>query len=229
MRPLTNVFAKPETVVDLAVQEPREVDDVRAEVTERAGARFARLEAPCVERRVVAPVLQVPAAEVADLPQFARLDQLAREPDCRHEPVVEAAEVLDAGRRDLLPDVVALGGVAAERLLADHVLARLGRGDRRLRVQRVRAAVVEQADPLVLDQLTPVAGRVLVAVPPRGLRDRLGVAPGDPDELRLERRRPRDVRELLERVRMRLAHERVAEHANTDLTHFAIVRIWVRR
>ena len=38
------------------------------------------------------------------------------------------------------------------------------RGDRRLGVQRVRPTVVEEADPVVVDQLAPVAGRVLVAV-----------------------------------------------------------------
>ena len=58
------------------------------------------IEAPRVERRIVAPVLQVAAAEVADLPQLARLDHLAREPDRRHEAVVERAQVLDAGRGD---------------------------------------------------------------------------------------------------------------------------------
>jgi hypothetical protein len=76
------------------------------------------------------------------------------------------------------------------------MLARLRGRNRRLGVQRVRAAVVEQADPVVLDQLTPVARRILVAVPARGLLDGLGVAARDPDELRLERRRPRDVREF---------------------------------
>ena len=35
---------------DLAVQEPREVDHVRAEVAERAGAGGVRIEAPRVER-----------------------------------------------------------------------------------------------------------------------------------------------------------------------------------
>ena len=132
--------------------------------------------------------------------------------------------MLDAGRGDLLPDLVALVGVAPERLLADHVLAGLGGGDRRLGVQRVRAAVVEEPDPLVGDEVAPVAGRVLVAVALRRLADSPGVAPGDPDEPRHERRRPRHVRDLLERVRVGLAHERVAEHPDTDLFHAAIVR-----
>ena len=60
-----------------------QVDDVGAEVAERAGAGLVRLEAPGVEARVVAPVLQVAAAEVADLAELAGLDQLARQPHRR--------------------------------------------------------------------------------------------------------------------------------------------------
>ncbi len=108
---------------------------MRAEVAERAGAGLVGVEAPRVERRIVGPVLQIAAAEVPDLPQLAGLDHLPRQPDRRDEAVVERAQVLDAGRGDAPPDLVRLVGVASERLLADHVLARFGRGDRRLRVQ----------------------------------------------------------------------------------------------
>ena len=72
---------------------------------------------------------------MADLAELARLDHLAGEAHCRDEAVVEGAEMLDAGRLDTLPDVVALVGIAAERLLAEHVLARLGCRDRRLGVE----------------------------------------------------------------------------------------------
>ena len=81
---------------------------------------------------------------MTDLAELARVDQLAGEADSRDEAVVERAQVLDAGRGDALPDLVALVGVAAERLLADDVLARLGGEDRRLGVERVRAEVVEE-------------------------------------------------------------------------------------
>src|SRR5207253_8465474 len=104
-----------------------------------------RVETPGVERRIVAPVLEVPRAEVPDLAQLPRLDQFAREAHCRHEAVVERAQVLHTGRLDRLPDLVALACVAAERLLADDVLARARSGDRRLGMQRVRPAVVEEA------------------------------------------------------------------------------------
>ena len=86
---------------------------------------------------------------MADVTELARVDQLAREPDSGDEAVVERAEVLDAGRLDPLPDVVALVGIAAERLLAEDVLARLGGGDRRLRME-------EFGPPL---SNSPIAGR----------------------------------------------------------------------
>jgi hypothetical protein len=106
------------------------------------------------------------------------------------------------------------------------VLARLCRRDRRLGVQRVRSAVVEETDPVVGHELAPVGRRVLVAIAPSRLPDRLLVAARDPDESRLERRRPRDVRDLLERIRVGLPHECVAEHPDADLRHDAILRRW---
>jgi hypothetical protein len=108
------------------------------EVAERSGAGRSRVEAPDLRVRI-APVLEIPAAEVADLAEFAGVDELACEPDGRDEAVVERAEMLDAGRGDPLPDLEALVRGAPEGLLADDVLARLGGEDRRLGVERVRA------------------------------------------------------------------------------------------
>ena len=161
-----------------------------------------------------------------DLAELARLDHLPREAHGRDEAVVERAQVLHAGGVHSLPDVVALVGVAPERLLADDVLAGFRRRDRRLGVQGVRADVVEEPDAVVRDQLVPVRRRVLVAVPPRRVADRLLVASRDADEPRLERRRPRHVRNLLERIRVGFAHERVAEQADADLRHCEIVGAW---
>src|SRR5581483_10193022 len=157
------------------------------------------------------------AAEVADLADLAGIDQLARESHRRHEAVVERAHVLDARRLDFAPDAVALLGVAAERLLADHVLARLRGEDRRLGVHDVRAAVVEEADRRVVDELVPVGRPALVAVAFGGLAHRVLVAARDRLEPRHERRRPGHVGDLAEGVRVRLAHEGIAEHAHADL------------
>src|SRR5205085_9984413 len=128
------------------------------------------------ERRVVAPVLEIAAPEVPHLSELPGRDHLAREAYGRDEAVVERAHVLDAGGGDLLPDLIALGGVAAERLFAHDVLAGAGGGDRRLGVERVRSTVVEQPDALVGDEIAPVGGGVVPAVPDRRLADRLLVA-----------------------------------------------------
>ena len=215
-----NVRRKPPTVVDLADEVAREVDDVRGEVAERARARARRVEAPDLVGRV-APVLEVAAAEVPEVAELAGLDQLPREPDGRDEAVVERAHVLHARGGDAAPDLEALVRVAAERLLAYDVLSRLGGRDRRLRVQVVRAEVVEEADLRVGDELPPVARPALEAVAGRGLPHRLLVPARDRDEPRAERRRPGHVLDLAEGVRVRLAHERVAEQADADLLDVA--------
>ena len=129
--------------------------------------------------------------------------------------------MLDAGRRHARPDLVCLVGVAAERLLAEHVLAGLGRRDRRLGVHDVRAAVVEEADRRVGDDVAPVGRPALVAVPVGGVGDRGLVPAGDGDEPRQERRRPGDMADVQEGARVRLAHERVAEHPDADLRDVA--------
>ena len=149
-----------------------------------------------------------------DVAELAGLEQLPRKRDRRHKPVVEAAEVLDARPRRLLPDLVRLAGGPAGRLLADDVLARSRRGDRRLRVHRVRAAVDEQLGPLVADLLTPVGDRF--GPPPELARllERLGVPARDRDELGHERHL--EVPQRLQRTRVRVAHERIAEHGHAD-------------
>src|SRR6185369_6610586 len=113
----------------------------------------------------VAPVLQVAAAEVTDLAELAGIDHLPRQPAGGHEAVVERTEMLHAGCRNALPDVVALAGVASERLLAEDVLPGLGGGDGRLAVERVRPAVVDEADRRVAHDAWPVRRPALVAVP----------------------------------------------------------------
>ena len=181
---------------------------------------LVRIEAPRVERRVVAPVLQVTPTEVADLPERALVDQLAREPHRGYEAVVEPAQMLDPGRGDAAPHVVALVGRPPERLLAEDVLAGFGGGDRRLGMERVRATVVEEPDSLVRDDVVPVGRPALVAVSERRLGDRIPVPPGDGDEPWHERGRPGQVLHLAERVRVRLPHECVTEHADADLCHW---------
>ena len=205
-------------VLGLADEVARLVDDVRAEIAERPGSGLLLVEPPDLrELRIHDPLLVVARAEVVDLAELAGLDQLLGEDDRRIEAVVERRHVLDARGRDLPPDLVALVGVAAERLLADDVLARLGRRDRRLEVGVVGPAVVEDLHVGIGDDVFPAGRVLLVAVAARGLAHRLLGAARDRDEPRDVRRRPGHVRDLLERVRVRAPHERVAEHADADL------------
>src|SRR5262249_58518342 len=88
---------------DLADEIPGEVDDVRAEVADRTGPRLGAVEAPDAFVGLPAPALQVRGAEVDDVADPARLDDLARPAHRRDEAVVEGAHVLDARPLDLDP------------------------------------------------------------------------------------------------------------------------------
>ena len=75
---------------------------VGREVAERARAGRVPIEAPHLRCRV-APVLQVAPAEVPDLAELTRVDQLPGESDCGNEAVVERTQVLHAGRLHAAP------------------------------------------------------------------------------------------------------------------------------
>src|SRR5712691_1556689 len=202
--------------LDLPDEVASEVDHVSREIAESSRTGGPAVEAPDLFGGI-APVLQVTAPEVTQLAELARVDYLSREAHGGDEAVVEPAHVLYAGRRDALPDLVALVCVTSEGLLADHVLARLGGGDRRSRVHIVWPQVVDEPDLGVRDELLPLRRPALVAVTRRSLGDRLLVPAGNRHEPRPERRRPRHVADLAEGIGVRLAHERIAEHAHADL------------
>src|SRR5262249_56518522 len=88
---------------DLANEVAGEVDDVGAEVADRTGPRLGAVETPDAFVGLPAPALQVGGAEVDDVADPARLDDLARPAHRRDEAVVEGAHVLDARPLDLDP------------------------------------------------------------------------------------------------------------------------------
>jgi hypothetical protein len=108
-----------------------------------------------------------------------------------------------------------LGG-ACQGFLADDVLAGLCGGDAGLGMEVVGAAIVEDLNIGVVDQVVPVGGVRLVAVATGGLGYLLLGAAGDGYQARNGIGRPVDVGDLAEGVAMRFAHEGVAEHADTD-------------
>ena len=226
LRPGRNVCANPETVAISPLRKRARSTTcvIRSPSAPEPGG--VGVEAPRVERRVVAPVLEVAAAEVPHLAELAGLDHLAREPHGRDEAVVERAHVLDARGGDLLPDLVALVGVAAERLLAHDVLARrrrprssARRGASSARRCRTARSARRRRGRASRSSRTPSRS----GAPPRRPPPRCG-------------RRSRSARgssggghvmygDLPERVRVRLAHERVAEHPDADRRHCEIVRV----
>jgi hypothetical protein len=153
---------------------------------------------------------------VEDLAELTGLEHLPCQAHGGHEAVVEGAQVLDAGCIHAVPGLVGLLGVAPERLLADHVLAGLGGGDRRLGVQVVRPRIVEQLQAVVLHELVPVRHVALEPEAARRLGHGLLVATGDRHELGHVRRRKGHVGERLVGVRVGRAHEGVPEHAHAD-------------
>ena len=89
-------------------------------------------------------------------------------------------------------------------------------------MERVGAAVVEEGDPRIGDEVVPVGRPALVAVPRRHVRNGGLVPTRHSHEPGLQRRiEPRD---LPERTRVRLAHEGVAEHADPDFVCHLSVR-----
>ena len=201
--------------LDLPDEVASEVDHVSCKIAERSRAGGPAVEAPDLFGGV-APILQVTAPEVAQLAELPCIDHLSREAHGGDEAVVERAHVLDAGRCDAAPDLVALVCVTSEGLLADHVLARLGGSDRWSRVHVVWPQVVDEPDLGVRDEFLPLRRPAVEAVASRSLGDRLLVPAGNRHEPRSERRRPRHVADLAEGIRMRFAHERIAEHAHAD-------------
>ena len=151
---------------------------MRSEIAERTRPGRVRVEAPGVVGRRP-PLLQVAPAKVMNLAQLARLDHLACQSNGGDEAVVERGHVLDAGCLHALPDLIALVGSPAQRFLAEDVLAQLGCGNRRVGVQVVRAAVVEELDVRIGDQFMPVAHMPLEAVALRRRGDGLLVSPGE--------------------------------------------------
>ena len=154
----------------------REVDDVRADVAERARAGLVLLQPPRHGRgRVGDPVLQVLGADVPDVAEPPVGDELAGQADRRHAPVGEADHRPDPAGRGLLGRLghrLGLRDRVGQRLLAEHVLAGLERGDGDLGVRVTRGADVDQVDVVPLDHAAPVGLGARPAQPLGGVGDR---------------------------------------------------------
>ncbi len=147
-----------------------EVDDVGADVAEGAGPCLVLLEPPRHRRGGVGdPVLEVLRAHVPHLADPALLDQLLGQRDRRDAAVGEADHRPHAVRGRTVGGGghrLRLGDRVGERLLAEHVLAGLERGDGDLRVGVAGRADVDQVDVVAGDQ-TGVQSVSVVSQPSR--------------------------------------------------------------
>jgi hypothetical protein len=147
-----------------------------AEVAERARARDPTRVVPAPRRvGVDEPVLKVASPDVLDLPDLFRLGQLYHVPDRQDKPIVECRRgdrvALASSGRHLLGGVE----VVCDRRLVEDACARLeGRGQR-LRVEAVRAEVVEDID--LVDDVCSVGGVALEGEPVNSVRERLAREP----------------------------------------------------
>ncbi len=108
------------------------------------------------------------------------------------------------------------------------MLASLNGGHRRLEVQYIGRAVVEDLNRRVLDDGAPVRDASGVAIAARCGLYLLLIASANGDERGMRWGRSVDIVEGLEGVAMRLAHEGVAEHADAQRRNLAMLCSSVR-
>ena len=86
----------------------------------------------------------------------------------------------------------------------------------------IGSAIVQHIHIVVRHQIAPIGVGVLVAIALRGGVHGILIAPGDADKTRNRRRRIHHVRDLLEGVGMRLAHEGVTQHTDAKFRRFGL-------
>ena len=157
-------------------------------------------------------------AHVPDLPDPAVGHQLPGQRHRRHPPVVEADHAAHPGRarpvgrghhRARLVDRV------GQRLLAQHVLAGVQRGDGDLGVRVAGRAHVDERDVVPFQQLLPVRLHRTPAQPPGRRAGRVGVPAAEHGQIRLQRQveeAPRGPPGL----GVGRAHEGVAHHPDPE-------------
>ncbi len=204
----------------LAEQVLHLVDDVRAEVAEHAGAGGLLAQPPGHRRRGVGqPVLQVGRPHLPHGADPALRHQPAGQLERRHASVVEAHHRALAtlpggvGRGDHLRG---LDDAVGHRLLHQHVLAGLERGDGDLAVGVTRRADVDHVDVVAGDRGAPVGLGIGPAVPRRSRLHRRGV-PADEHLLADGRGVGVERAHVAPRVGVGLAHERVADDGDPEL------------
>ena len=202
-------------------QEQHLVDRVAGDVPEGPGPGGVLVQPPGHRGCFVSePVLQVGRPDVPDGSQPAFGDQLLCQGQGRDPPVVEA----DHGLHALRPGSpggeshgLGLGQGVGQRLLQEHVLARLKGRDGDLGVQKARGADVHDLDVVAGKDRAPVRGCLRPAVPGRGTGHARRVTAHQ--DLLLKRRDIEKARDVPPGVRVGFAHKSVADHGHAERAH----------
>lgn len=208
---------------DLARKIACEVDDVRPDIADRAGPRDRLLETP-TERAIGIgrPVLQVGAAEVEDVPNLAVLDQPFGQRHGGRAAIIKGHHVDGVGALNGIQHRLRLGARPRQRLLADHVFARLCRGNCDLGVRVIGGADIDNVDVWSRYRCAPVARSVIEAKAIARRRRHLVANVDHHFTHRDGWRGPEEHRHRRVGHGMRLAHKAAADHRNIELFHLMI-------
>ena len=195
----------------------REVDGVGEEVAGDAVAALVELEAPGQQPERVGAVHREEApAVVGELAELAALDQVGGVAHERRPAVVEADARDDPGAARGALGADGLLRRAADRLLAEHVLAGLGGGLHELDVEHVRRRDEHDLDRRVVDHRAPVGGAAAEAERGHRLVEPRGHRVGADHELRIEPAVGEQRRDPQQRAAVGLAQPAEADHADAD-------------
>ena len=203
---------------DRSGQRQRRVDHVRRQVAHRP-VRAARRAPGGGRRGIGEEVLAVLAAEIGDVSDLARRDDLAGKLRRRRPDVVETGHVDDAAPLRGLDHGPAVFEAAAQGLLAEHRLSQRDGRERDLPVGLLRRGEDHRLDLGILDEPPPVRGRPLEAEEPRLARRALFGGRADHLEPRSQRG-PEHGGDGLHGDRMGLAHVAAADNPQADPPRF---------
>jgi hypothetical protein len=211
----------------LAREVLRQVHGVRAEVAQRAGPGLVTAQPPGErEVRVHQPVLEVADAYVPQRSDPATGDHVAGEREGRGAAVVEADHgdlAAGTGVRGRTGHGLGLGDGVGQRLLAQHVLARLEGGDGDLGVAGAGGADVDELDVVPGDQRPPVGlgGR---PAQPSGGRPHGRRVTSAHRRHRGDQRQVEDPADGTPALGVRGTHEGVADHAHAERGNGRVLR-----
>ena len=150
---------------------------------------------------------------MVDLANFAFVDELLRQSNRRHTPIIEPYQVGDAFRG--LRHLRGLRAIHGQRLLAPDDFSGLRRGNGDLGVERIGRADVDNIDVFAIDYRAPVVRRFVPSPAGGHLLNRLLIATADDFALQREGRIEK-MSDLVKGIGMRAAHEAVADHGDVQ-------------